>query len=445
MKYHHPSKNQLRLQNLIFLVLFLTIIGLLGWLSSQYHFESDWTANSRNTLSEQSTKLLATLEKPILVEAFLREGNPQQAAISEVFQRYQRYYPTLEITFINPDTDPDRVREQGITMEGEMVIHYGERRENLKQLSEEAITNTLMRLARSDERWIVFLNGHGERDPLGEANFHYSEWGKQLQQKGFSLHKINLSTTPEIPTNTSVLVIADPRTQLLPGEIAMIQLYLQKGGNLLWLREPDNQGLDALIEQLGLSTQEGILVDPTGQLLGISDPRFAIVAEYPNHPITSQLESLTLFPQAGGIKMLEQSNWHSEALLTTLARSWLERDEIVSQVDFGEGDQPGPIMLGVALEKTVEDHKQRVVMIHDADFLSNSYLGNGGNLDLALNIANWLSFDDRFIAIPAKSSHDTGLELDGAAQFIIGFGFLVIIPGGLLLAGIGIWLRRRKR
>lgn len=444
-KTKHSSKKQLQLQNLLFLILFLSIVGLLGWLSTQHTYQSDWTNNSRNTLSEASSKLLDTLQHPVEVTVFIRDSNPQRELIHTLLQRYQHHKSDFHLHYRNPDLDPQQVREQGITSEGEMVIRYGEKRENLKELSEQAITNVLYRLARSDERWIVFLSGHGERDPMGEANFHYGEWGNQLQQKGLRIHRSNLSALPEIPDNTSVLVIADPQTPLLPGEIAMVQLYLQQGGNLLWLREADqpaNVSLQPLEQQLGISAQSGTLVDPTGQLLGITDPRFALVAEYPEHPITTSLASLTLFPQAGGIELVADSEWHSEPLLSTLPRSWIEKDEIIDQVDFNEGrDQAGPITLGVALSK----EQQRVVVIHDADFLSNSYLGNGANLSLGLNILNWLSHDDSFIDIPAKSRPDSHLELSGAEQMIIGFGFIVIIPGLLLLCGVWIWLRRRKR
>ncbi len=447
MANSHPTKNQLRLQNLIFIVLFLSIIILLGWLSNRYALESDWTSNNRNTLSEASIQLIATLDKPVEIEAFVREGDLEREAISDLISRYQRNKADITLRFVNPDTEPQKVREQGITVMGELVIHYDKQRENIKLISEENITNALQRLARADERWIVFLSGHGERDPLGEANFHVGEWGSQLQKKGFQLQRINLSTHPEIPSNTAALVIADPQTPLLPGEIAMIQRYIEQGGNLLWLLEPEQPtNLQPLAEQLNIEIQPGTVVDPTGQLLGISDPRFAIVSEYSQHPITAQMEALTLFPQAGGLLIEQESHWKTDTLLTTLARSWLEQDEIVEVVDFNSGkDYPGPIILGLTMTRQLAEREQRVVVIHDADFISNSYLGNGGNLDLGINIINWLSHDDRFVAIPTKSSHDNHLELSTLDQAIIGFSFLLIIPGGLLVAGIWIWLRRRKR
>lgn len=86
-----------------------------------------------------------------------------------------------------------------------------------------------------------------------------------------------------------------------------------------------------------------------------------------------------------------------------------------------------------------------MLVVGDGDFLSNAYLGNGANLDLGLNIVHWLTHDDELIAIRPRSAPDRTLELSKTAQLFIGFGFLFVIPGLLLTAGILIWLKRRKR
>ena len=52
----------LRLQRYSFTLLFLAAIGLLAWLSTQYVRQADWTAGGRNSLAEDSVKLLATLD-----------------------------------------------------------------------------------------------------------------------------------------------------------------------------------------------------------------------------------------------------------------------------------------------------------------------------------------------------------------------------------------------
>ena len=88
---------------------------------------------------------------------------------------------------------------------------------------------------------------------------------------------------------------------------------------------------------------------------------------------------------------------------------------------------------------------QRIVVIGDGDFLSNTYLGNGGNLNLGLNLVHWLSHDDAFIDIQVKTAPDTTLELGRTAMATIGLGSLIGLPALLLLTGLVIWLRRRRR
>ena len=123
--------------------------------------------------------------------------------------------------------------------------------------------------------------------------------------------------------------------------------------------------------------------------------------------------------------------------------------------DEGTDERAGPLEIGIALTRETETsgdtsgeeitREQRIVVIGDGDFLSNAYLGNGGNLALGLNIIQWLTHDDAFIAIQPKTAPDQTLVLDRNAQIAISLGFLLALPLALLIAGLAIWLRRRKR
>lgn len=463
------SRRAVRLQNYTFLVLFLGIIGLLGWLSTRYHFQSDWTSSGRNTLSEASIGLLKQIKGPVTITVFAREAGMARKQISEVINRYQRHKPDLKLTFINPDTDPEATREYGITMDGELVVEYQNRKENLRDLNEESITNALQRIARSGERWIVFLEGHGERNPQGQANHDFRVWVEQLKTKGFQSKALNLAVDNEIPDNTSVLVLADPRVALLPPEVDAIKAYLDKGGNLLWFQEPGtNNGLESIAEKLGITFQAGVIVDPTSKLIQIDNPAIAVGASYGLHPVTKDFNMITLFPISGGITAAEQGEWESAALVKTANRSWAETGELRGEISYDAGaDIAGPLNIAMALTRQVKQdesqaqkkdeqantqteqsnnqREQRVVVLGDADFLSNSFLGNLGNMDFGMNMINWLSADDDFVAIPAKPVKDTSLSLSRTQSLSIASIFLLVLPLVLLITGMAIWFRRRKR
>jgi ABC-type uncharacterized transport system involved in gliding motility auxiliary subunit len=453
MKVTRRSRLLLRLQAYIFAMLFIGVIGMLAWLSTQYVYQADWTTGARNTISDETRRLLDSMEHPVSISAFVRDEGALRDQITSLIGSYQRFKDDITLEFINPDREPARVRELGIASGGEIVIRYLDRSENIQTLSEQQLSNALLRLTRQEERWVVFLTGHGERRPVGETNHGLGIFTRELERKGFNVQTVNLAES-EIPTNTNLLVLASPRVDLLTGEVSKLQRYLEQGGNLLWLAEPGElHGLEPLAEQLDISLLPGMVVDANSQMFGVENPAFVVVAGYPHHEITSEMNSVTVYPEAAALEINDSGRWNITPLLTTLERSWTELSEIAGNIQFDSDtdERAGPLDIGVALTRGRADESgaslpmQRIVIIGDGDFLSNTYLGNAGNLGLGLKIVQWLSHDDAALNISIKSAPDTSLVLGKIAQAVIGLGFLFGLPLLLLVTGILIWLLRRRR
>lgn len=462
MQVTKSSRRITRLNNVLFVALLLGVVGLLAWVSTRYNYQADWTANARRSLSPASVELLQQATGQLTVTAFARDNRQSRDPIRDMIGRYQRYKSDVSLKFVNPDTDPARTQAMGVTTNGEVVIEYGGRKEHLKplELKEQNITNALQRLLRSGERWVVFLDGHGERRPHGEANHDLSLWVKQLEDKGFKTRSINLAQAGSIPDNTTVLVISAPQVDLLPGEVKAIEDYVNRGGNLLWLGDPGPlHGLEPVAKELGVKFLPGIVVDLTTQLLGIQSAAIAAVTSYGASPVTKDFNLLTVFPLAAGLTLEIPKGWQGDSFLKTGGSSWVETGSLTTgKVQFNENeDIRGPVTIGVTLthnsvqatgkadSTTHTARQQRVIVTGDGDFLANQYVGNVGNLDLGMNMINWLSEDEHFLNIPTKTAPDTNLQLSSMQSGIIGFGFLFGLPAVLLVSGLTIWLRRRKR
>lgn len=448
MKVTLRSKRQIRLQNILFIVLLFSMVGLMAWLGDRHAYQADWTANGRNTLTPVSVEVLSRLSGPVEVRVFSSDSGALRQHISDLVNRYRQHKSDINLSFVDPNQEPDLVRQLAITVDGELLLEYQGRAEHVTEFSELGLTNALQRLTRESERWLLFVEGHGERNVFGPANHDLQVWGQELEAKGFRLQNINLAIQAVIPDNTAVLVIAGPQVDYLPGEVALIEAYVERGGKLLWLADPGGlYGLESLAELLGIYFEAGVVVDPTAQVYSINDPTFAIVGEYGFHPLVERFDMLTIFPRASGVVAEPQGDWLADDLLLTTARSWSETGALAGEIELNEDDDvAGPLALAVALRRTQvdEDIEQRVLVVGDGDFISNAYLGNGGNLDLAMNMVNWLSRDDQLIAIPSKMTIDATLNLSQTASMIIGFGFLLVLPGGLLGSGLLIWLKRRR-
>lgn len=450
------TRLQSRLNSIVMVCLLTVVLGLMAWLGNQHTVEYDWTANGRHTLSEASRDLLARMPEKIEVTSYARDNSLLRDAVKNFIGKYQRHKTNIILRFVNPDAVPDEVRSLGISVDGEIIVRYQDRSEHVKSDREQVFTNALQRLARNQERWIAFVEGHGERDALGEANHDLGEWVKQLFNQGYRAQPINLIETQSIADNTSILVIAGPRIDYLPGELEIILNYVNAGGNLLWLHEPGPlYKLDALAEELSLSFYPGTVIDYAGQLIGINDPTITLVTKslYSPHTVTDGFEFTTLFPMAGAIELLESDKWFTKPILSTGDHTWNETAKLEGAVDFNDdSDTRGPLTIGLSLERNIEieegdelvTKQQRIVVLGDGDFLSNTYLANSGNNELGTRIINWLSSDDEFISIPPKIANDTQLTMSPTVLGIIGIVFLFVMPAALIVIGITIGLRRKK-
>lgn len=454
MKLNSRVRLQLRLQSGLFLVLFVVLLGVLGWLSNRYPITIDMSADQRNSLSQETARLLENVNKPLQITLFASQLNENKPVLKTLFERFQTLQPNIELRILNPDLHPELLREYDIRYDGEVLLEYEGRSEKVSQVDESNVSNAIQRLLRQGERWLVFLQGHGERNPYSEANHDYSLFATQLAGKGYTVENLVLAQTGSIPDNTDVLILASPRTPLLPGELNLLQEYLDGGGNLLWLADPEQwfDGLESMSESLATGFVPGIIVDPNSQILGLERIDFALVAEYPRHPITRNLSSLSLFPEAQALEFYGDEQWQRQNFLQTHERSWNETGELAGNVYFGDNDDelPGPLTIGMSLARSAHNEAgelfdQRVVITGDADFLANQYLGNGSNLEIGSNMINWLSHDDSLISISPRPAPDTVLELSTAEQLAIAIFFLLALPLGLLACGLRIWLQRRKR
>lgn len=447
MELDRRTRRRLRLHNLLLPLLMIGVAAMAAWVSLETARRFDLSASGRHSLSAASIAVLAQLDGEVTVTAFASRRRELRESVQRFLSPWQAHKPDVRLEFVDPATAPEQVRERGISRDGQLLLRHGGREEMLDAATEQAMANTLQRLARSTEHWLAFLQGHGERAPDGEANFDLRTWAQALQARGFRVQGINLAETGVVPDNTSVLVIAGPRVRLLANEVQAIVDFLDAGGRLLWLRDPDSPvtGLAPLAAALGIEWVPGTIVDPAAHGYGLDNPALVVVTGYPQHPITEGLRYATLFPLAGTVAATGGADWTRAAVLRSGDRAWHETGSLDDAVTFdADADYPGPLSIGLALSREHAGEEQRAMVIADGDFLSNRFIGNSGNLDLGLRIANWLVRDDSFISVPAGDRGDRRLawtEATGIGVFVF---LLLVLPLGLAAAGILRWLRRRR-
>lgn len=448
MNAHRKLRLQLLIQNGIFVLLLLALAAGIAWVTRDIKTQWDLTQGNRNTLSPAAADVLKQLRGPVGVTAYATaqdtEGDVRKA-VQTFVAPFQRAKPDFSVTFVDPREQPQKAQAAGVRVNGELVVEFDGRSEHLTNLTEQDLSNLLLRLARSSERQVMYLDGHGEAKLDGRANHDLGDFGSQLSVKGFKTAPLNLATAQDVPDNVSILVIAGPRVDLLPGETGRIRRWVEKGGNLLWLVNNDSlRGLQPLADELGLTLVSGTVVDP--RAAGLKLPAtFSLATGYGQHRITENSTLTSVYPYARRITPAEGSKWHFTPLVEVAPDGWLETGGINDDVAFNKDrDIRGPIVIGAALERDVGERKQRVVVVGTSQFLSNQYAGLLGNMDLGVNMVNWLAGDEALITIQPRNRQDLTLELSRAGLTLIGFGFLIVLPLVFLVTGVVIWWRRRK-
>ncbi|MFZ3018816.1 MAG: GldG family protein [Gallionella sp.] len=449
--------SSLSLRNVLFVLLLIAVASGVGHLASRYKLQRDITLNASNSLEPGSVTVLRQMTGPVDIVVYATEHDARlgdiRKLIREFVSLYQRYKPDLKLVFVDPEKEPEQARAAGIQLNGEMVVSYAGRSEHLTQLNEQVLTAALLRLAHTRDQVVMYLDGHGERKLDGAANHDLGElFGAKLKQNGFRIASLNLALAQEVPDNAGVLVVTQPQVPLLPGETDKLLRYIERGGNLLWLVDAEPlRGLEPLAERLDLLLPPGVVIDPSAAEMN-APVTWSLGAAYPPHAITRDFNLITAFPSARSLAWNESEEWEHHALLEVAPRGWISRSstqtrdkKLLSGHPFDkQHDTPGPVVIAAALQRHINDREQRIVVVGSGAFLSNSFAGNGGNVDLGVNMVNWLGSEEHLITLQPRAAKDSQLTLTRTQLTAISVGFLIVLP--LLLAAVGarMWWKRRR-
>jgi len=335
------------------------------------------------------------------------------------------------------------------------VVEYQKRVEHITPpFAEQEFTNLLVRLSRTNQQAVMYLDGHGERNLIGVKNHDLGEFGKQLETKGFKFANPDLTIAQAVPTNGAMLVVASPQVDISEIEAQKIKAYLEAGGNLLWLLDDnDFKGMQNVADYLGLQVSPGVVLDMASAQYG-ADARVAFASLYGEHPITTNFMLRTLFPESHEVSAVgtDENGWKVSKLVEVAPNGWLSSAKLAKGAKpvFNEKtDKRGPINIGVALERIYGKKGQRVVVMGNANFLSNTFITNGGNLDLGVNIVNWLAGDDNLITIQPMPLKDINVSIPDTDQgrlvaWTVFHSFQYFIPLGFMIAGLYFWWKRRR-
>lgn len=475
---------------LLTLVLVVGILVLVNFLNFRHHERIDLSEGHLYALSEQTQKVLSNLHEDIELVGFFQDEQGS-AQFRQLASEYHYLSGRVSFQVVDPQKDPSRVAQYGVTRNGQIVVAGPQKKETIEDPTEEKVTNAIIKVTRDEEKTVYFLTGHGEHSLNDTEATGYSQIKQDIEKQNYKVEEYNLAQQNKLPADAAVIVSAGPKMNFFPNEVSLLEKYLAEGGKFLLLVDPESEfDMNQMLGEYGVSLDKDYVVDASGlgQLFGFGAGA-PLAADYADHPITKDLAGrMSIFPGARSVKSVDSPlAYTTTALVRTSAQSWGESNIKQQEVTFDESqDIKGPLALAVAAtkdvtataegtsgdksgqdasaepsaeaasksgddptgSKTAEDQEtaekqSRLVVFGDSDFASNAYLGEAVNSDLFLNTTSWLAEDADLISIRPRNPENRNITLTGAEGRLIFWASVVLFPMATLLFGVGVWYRRR--
>ncbi len=438
----------------IYIVAVLGILVVVNILANRSAAKWDLTEDKANTLTEQSIQIIQNLPAQVEVIGFFSKDTSSDTARQLLDSFQEKSKGKVSYRIIDPASDPVTAQTYQVNRDGTLVMVLNGRQEQITLINETELISAMIRLSNPNKPVVYFLTGHGERSLEETGQNGFSQVKSILEKKNYDPRTLNLFVTPSIPQDAALIVIPGPQKPLSSNEVTLLTDFLNKGKRLIVMEdsrvitefgEQADPLADYLLKDWGIRLNQDLVVDPAN-----NPPTQAIANEYGSHPITRRLDRIvTIFPTArsvtassnapSGVSMVE--------LVKTSVNSWGETDFVSlqkNQLQYDEGiDTPGPISIAVAATKS--DTKARLVVFGSSFFASDQNFDAYANGDLLVNSIDWAAENDQLINLTPRAAIQRVLIPPSTLYVNLIFLLVIIfIPGGIIGAGIAMFLHRRR-
>jgi ABC-type uncharacterized transport system involved in gliding motility auxiliary subunit len=438
-------------------VVFLGVLVAINYLAAHHSRRWDLTEQGVYSLSSQSKNVVKNLQEDLTVQAFVEGGvNPE---LRDLLTVYAHESPKFKFELIDPDRQPELAERYQIRQYNTVRFQYGNESTTITQPTEENITNAIIRVTRTTQKTVCFVEGHGEPDiddaqgQNGLASFKQALTNENYQEK-----KVLLASMQAVPDDCTALVVAGPQKPYLDSELTAIDTYLHNGGRALFLLPPQ-KGLEfqPLLSKLGVKLGNDVVVDQMirlfqGPALGLTP----LVNTYGTHEITRDFKQRTIFPMTRSVHADAAGKPALKAteLVKTSPSSWAETDiEGIFQRSEASldatTDTKGPVPVAVAVDidlkqlGNAKDGTARIAVYGSAEFAGNRELeGTYYNRDLLMNTVGWLVGQSDLVSIRPRGVRASRAQFTAEQGTVIFYLSVLLIPQLLLLTGIAVWWRR---
>ncbi len=446
------------LQLAVQIVLSLALFVVLEVLATRHNVRFDLTPTQSFALSASARQVAEAFDKPARITVFYNsQMGDQRRDMADLLEQFRTAAPNLTYRMLDLDRSPALANKYGISSYNTGVLEVGDDVARLRSIDEAEITNVLLSLSRQHARTVCFVTGHGERDPENaDERAGYSEVGKALERERFAVETLTTLPSEGVPAACSVVVLAGPSHDFLPGEGDALFSYLRGGGRVLMLVDPDAPpSVLQFLRQVGVEARSDLIVDEQNRFVG-SDSFMPQVVRFRTETFRNSLTAPAVLSLARPVGAAEE---HPEDVqITSIAATSPDSWAIVGASTPPDGelrfrrevDQVGPLSVGVlaTVRPAQPDAPPGQLMVFgDSDFATNFYFNLLGNKDLVLSAIAVLAEDPALVAVRRKglpSGTLSPISLTAAQSRTIFWTAVIVLPALCLVMGGVVALHRLR-
>lgn len=326
---------------------------------------------------------------------------------------------------------------------------------------QEQVSGTIRRLARSSSPKVLYTTGHYERSPYRNGE---REYGNISLNKGSRIALINLGVNVDtisllrdnIPADISMLVVADPKSELQQVEKDKIINYLANGGNAIFYGEPGKQQmLNPILQTIGVRLDTGIVVASQTEpdnFMGkttkvgsrMAKERGLLISIKTGMPAGIYLKGVA------NISYVEENGFKIEPIVETAPKgeAWIEKGVFVSDsaapvFSATEGDvKQAAFVSGVQMMRKINNREQRIMISGDADFLTPRR-SNGA--DVGNGMFSWTMYNDYPVYANYPDPEDVKVKIGFNTSKALYTTYVYIIPAVVLVFAVLLLIRRKRK
>jgi hypothetical protein len=441
----------------------LVLAGLIGLgllaLAWAANVRFDLTPEKIHTLSDQAKRTAQRVDGDVQITVFYNSQEQGRVReMKELLRRFAEETPHIHFRMYDLDRSPRLANEYGVVNYNSAVLEGLGRKLVVRDLGETELTSQLIRLIEGRERIALFTVGHGELDPSdSDERKGLSRAAKELESENYRI-AAERDLRSGIPSSVALVVIARPMSEFTPSEIAVLQKFLESGGGIFALLEADApESIQAFVRPFGLVPRNDLIVDERNRLF-FADSFEPQVAFFNAEILPETNPRPAILPLAQSIDVVppDRPDVRNAPLAFTDSESWSSLDLAGAQAEkpvFRDGiDRPGPLAVAAIAKvaRSEQDFEQdgALVVIGDAEFASNLYVGRVGNLDLFANLAHLAARAEALIAVRKETAQGgtfSRLQLSANQARVLFSAAVVVLPALVLLFGGWVEWRRRAR